>query len=102
MVLVKEGMRPAGDGQQLTDTLGVAHGLPIWDPLGQPGTDSTDFPLKCYTHFCTHSLTLFLHISIVLKKAFYSEIQSVSYENASRCTLVSRRIMQTHQHNLRS
>lgn len=54
-------MSPAGDGQQLMDTPGVTQDLLIWDPLGQPGTDSTVFCLKCYTHFnwsYTHQLNL--------------------------------------------
>jgi len=98
----KERTRPAGDGQQLMDTPGVTHGLPTCNPLGQPGTEITVFSLKCYIHFCTCSLILFLHTSIVVKKTFYFEIELISGENDSWCMLVSRRMMQTYRHNLRS
>lgn len=39
---------------------------------------------------------------LYFKKAFYFEIQLISGESDSQCTLVSRRIRRTHRHNLRS
>lgn len=78
-------------GEELMDTPGVTCGLLIWDPLGQPGTDSTVFPFKGHTHLHMPTYRVPSHINCTLKKPFILK-QLINGANDSWCTLGSRRI----------